>query len=59
MDENNETTGPKSGDLCRLLPGGQAEHYRCDEHADGEVTRVYDGAIMRPAKPGALIGFER
>lgn len=38
---------PKPGDLCRLLGNYEVEHHDCDEFADGVVTNVLTGKIVR------------
>lgn len=38
---------PKPGDLCRILPNYEVQHYDCDEFADGVVTNILTGKVVR------------
>lgn len=44
---NWDKVEPKSGDFCRILGNFEVEHYHCDEFADGVVTNVITGKIVR------------
>lgn len=42
-----EHRGPKPGDLCRIIGNYEVAHLDCDEFADGVVTDVRTGKIVR------------
>lgn len=53
----------ESGDLCSFGrspdPAHYVTHYRCDDYRDGTVTDCTTGKVVRFAKPGAPLGFNR
>lgn len=47
MDEDRDERPYAKGDRCRILSNYRVEHYDCHTYADGVVTDVRTGEVVR------------